>query len=132
MANYVEHLQPELGLTGCRLVTVSTADVDHSGELRGWLGASWPFLSDAGREVIHELDIVDVTDKRYSPVAIPYTYVLDGNREIYKVYFGWWFVGRPTAEELRADFRALLSRRPVWGHADDGRLARGDGGNANP
>jgi peroxiredoxin len=110
LANYVEHLQPEIEINSCALLTVSTADVAHSAELRGALGAAWPFLSDAGRELIRELDIVDVTDKRYSPVAIPYTFVLDGNREIYKVYFGWWFVGRPTADELRADFRALLAR----------------------
>ena len=27
---------------------------------------------------------------------------------------GWWFVGRPTVEELRMDYRALMSRRPEW------------------
>lgn len=118
MANYVEHLQPELELGYTKLVTVSTADVRHSWELKGSLAATWPFLSDAKRTLIRELDIVDVTDKRYSPIAIPYTYVLDRDRTIYKVYFGWWFVGRPTADELRADFRALLSRRADWAHTD--------------
>lgn len=123
MANYVEHLQPELELGYTRLVTVSTADVRHSWELKGSLAATWPFLSDAGRTLIRELDIVDVTDKRYSPIAIPYTYVLNGDRTIYRVYFGWWFVGRPTADELRADFRALLSRRADWAYADAGPLS---------
>jgi peroxiredoxin len=118
LANYVEHLQPELELGHARLVTVSTADVRHSWELKGSLAATWPFLSDAERTLIRELDIVDVTDKRYSPIAIPYTYVLDRDRTIYKVYFGWWFVGRPTADELRADFRALLSRRADWAYTD--------------
>jgi peroxiredoxin len=121
LANYVRHLQPELAVDDCKLVTVSTADVNHSLELRDALGASWPFLSDAGRAVIRQLDIVDVTDKRFSPVAIPYTYVLDGDRTIYKVYFGWWYVGRPTADELRADFRTLLARRPDWAYSDDWR-----------
>jgi peroxiredoxin len=113
LANYARHLQPELEVNPCKLVTVSTADVRHSQELRRSLGAAWPFLSDADRALIRELDIVDVTDKRFSPVAIPYTYVLDGDRTLYKSYFGWWYVGRPTVEELRADFRALLQRGNV-------------------
>jgi hypothetical protein len=33
---------------------------------------------------------------------------------IYKIYNGWWYVGRPTVEEIRMDFRALLSRRGDW------------------
>ncbi|MCA1573738.1 MAG: hypothetical protein LC770_04215, partial [Acidobacteria bacterium] len=44
----------------------------------------------------------------------PYTFVLDRDRTIYKIYNGWWFVGRPTVEELRMDYRALMSRRPDW------------------
>ena len=64
--------------------------------------------------MITELDIVDTTDPHHSPVAIPYTFVLDRDRTIYKIYNGWWFVGRPTVEELRMDLRALLSRRPDW------------------
>jgi peroxiredoxin len=118
LANYVEHLQPELEINDCKLITISTADVQHTFDLRGALGATWPFLSDHDRRLIHQLDIVDVTDKRYSPVAIPFTYVLDGKREIDKVYNGWWFVGRPTADELRADFRSLLARRPDWAYSD--------------
>jgi hypothetical protein len=121
LANYVEHLQPDLAVNDCKLVTASTADVRHTWELRGSLGAVWPFVSDHERSLIRELDIVDTTDKRYSPVAIPYTFVLDGNREIYKTYFGWWFVGRPTADELREDYRALLSRRPDWEYGRNGR-----------
>jgi hypothetical protein len=47
-------------------------------------------------------------------VAIPYTFVLDRDRTIYKIYNGWWFVGRPTVEEMRMDYRALMFRRPDW------------------
>jgi peroxiredoxin len=121
LANYVTHLQPDLAVNNCRLVTISTADVAHTQELRASLGAHWPFLSDHERTAIRQLDIVDTTDKRFSPVAIPYTYVLDGDLTIYKTYFGWWYVGRPTAEELRADFRHLLARRPDWAYTDDWR-----------
>jgi len=61
-----------------------------------------------------ELDIVDTTGAVHGPVAIPYTFLLDRDLSIYKIYNGWWYVGRPTAEEIRMDFRALLSRRADW------------------
>jgi len=85
-----------------------------SKEVRDGLGATFPFLCDAEKKVINELDIVDTTDPVHSPVAIPYTFVLDRDRTIFKIYNGWWFVGRPTVEELRMDYRALLSRRADW------------------
>ncbi len=116
MANYVRHLQPEFTVNPPRLVTVSTGDAFHMREFRRSLGAGWPFVCDVERRLIRELDIVDVTDKRYAPIAIPYTFVLDGNLDIYKAYFGWWYVGRPTAEELRLDFRAILTRSASEGH----------------
>ena len=78
---------------------------------RGRIGAEWPFLIDADRQLIDELDIVDNTDPAHSPIPIPYTFVLDGNCELYKIYNGWWFVGRPTVEELRSDLRELMLRR---------------------
>jgi peroxiredoxin len=111
LANYARHLQPEFSVSPPRLVTVSTADAFHMREFRRSLGAQWPFVCDDQRQLIHELGIADSTDKRYAPVAVPYTFVLDGNLLIHKVYFGWWFVGRPTVEELRQDFRALLAGR---------------------
>lgn len=114
MANYVEHLQPELIVNYCKLVVVSVDSPMLSKEVRDGLGATWPFLSDEEKKVITELDIVDSSDSIHSPVAIPYTFVLDRDRTIYKIYNGWWFVGRPTVEELRMDYRALLSRRSDW------------------
>ena len=84
-----------------------------SKDIKDGLGATFPFLSDEDRKVITELEIVDTTDK-YHPVAIPYTFVLDRDRTIYKIYNGWWYVGRPTVEELRMDLRALMSRRQDW------------------
>ncbi len=40
--------------------------------------------------------------------------VLDRDRTIYKIYNGWWFLGRPTVEDLRMDLRAIMLRRPDW------------------
>ena len=66
----------------------------------------------------HELQMVDQTDSAHGEVYIPYTFILDRARMIYKVYNGRWFVGRPTSEEIRMDLRALMSRRPDWVYSD--------------
>ena len=102
-----------------RLITISVDDYLHAKELRDAVGAHWPFLCDFERQAIQRLNIVDVTDKRYSPVAIPYTFVLHGDRQIHKIYNGWWLVGRPTVEELREDFRTILAHRPDWAYDDN-------------
>ena len=114
LSNYVQYLQPELIVNYCKLVVVSVDNPMLSKEVRDGLGATFPFLSDEEKKIINELDIVDATDPYHSPVAIPYTFVLDRDRAIYKIYNGWWYVGRPTVEELRMDLRALMSRRQDW------------------
>jgi peroxiredoxin len=114
LANYVEHLQPELLVNYCKLVVVSVDDLMTIREVRDGVGATFPFLSDHEKKLITELDIVDTTDNVHGPIAIPYTLVLDRDRTIYKIYNEWWFVGRPTVEELRMDYRTLMSRRPDW------------------
>ena len=111
MESYVTHLQPELAVNYCHLVAISVDDEEATRDYRASIGATFPFLVDTDRKLIHELEIDDNTDPAHSPVPIPYTFVLDGDRLIYKIYNGWWFVGRPTVEELRQDLRALLSRR---------------------
>ena len=102
-----------------RLITASVDNLSYIRDMRTTLNAQWPFLSDAERTLIRRLDIVDTTDEAHSPVAIPFTFVLDGDLEIYKAYFGWWHVGRPTSEDLRRDFRELMSRRPDWGYSGE-------------
>ncbi len=52
--------------------------------------------------------------------SVPLTESTMTGRSIYKVYNGWWFVGRPTSEEIRMDLRALMLRRPDWVYS--GRL----------
>jgi hypothetical protein len=80
----------------------------------GRFGGNIPIPVRRRKKVIGDLDIVDNTDPVHSPVAIPYTFLLDRDRTIYKIYNGWWFVGRPTVEEIRLDYRILLSRRADW------------------
>lgn len=48
-------------------------------------------------------------------VALPYTFSLHPDLTIHRIYNGWWFVGRPTLEELRQDLRAIMARcRPDY------------------
>lgn len=51
---------------------------------------------------------MDLTDPKHGVIAIPYTFSLAPDLTIHTVYNGWWFVGRPTAEELRHDLRTML------------------------
>ncbi len=112
--NYVTHLMPEFRVNYCKMITVSVDDRMNANEMRDALGADWLFLLDTDRKLLHELEMTDTTDPAHGEVYIPYTFILDGNRTIQKIYNGWWFLGRPTVEEVRMDLRALMSRRPDW------------------
>ncbi len=92
MANYVADLQPELEVNYCKLVVVWTDNPASTHAARQELGAAFPFLCDHERKVIAELDIVDTTDASHPRIAIPYTFVLDAERVIHKIYNGWWYV----------------------------------------
>ena len=103
-------LQEELRVNYCRLAVISTDPPETSYAFRTGLGATYAFLSDYARRAITQLDIVEVTDAdfKYGHVAIPYTFSLHPDLTIHKIYNGWWFVGRPTLEELRQDMRAIM------------------------
>ena len=64
----------------------------------------------------HELDMVVTSDPLHGEIYIPYIFMLDRDHSIYIIYKGWWYVGRPTAEEIRMDYRDLMSRRPDWAY----------------
>lgn len=121
LTNYVQRLQPELRVNYCKLITVSVDDKMHTNETRDALGADWPFLMDPDRKLLHELEMVDSTDPVHGEIYIPYTFILDRDRTIYKIYNGWWYVGRPTVEEIRMDLRALMSRRHDWVYPGSGK-----------
>jgi hypothetical protein len=111
-------LHREMQVGYCRLVTISTDNLIETNEFRAGVGASWPFLSDAGRKVQKDLDIAEYTDPHHNPM-IPHTLVLEPGLRVYKTYNGYWFFGRPTLEELRLDLRAALQRcRPDWDISD--------------
>ena len=112
--------QEELAVNYCKLAAVSVDEPKVCAAYRYGLGASFPFLSDAGRAAIDLLGIRDATEEEYPGCARPFTFVLAPDLTIHRVYDGWFFLGRPTLEELRQDLRALMSRRSNWSyHAYD-------------
>ena len=102
------------GVAYCRLVTISTDSIVETNEYRSGVGAHWPFLSDARRLVQKDLDIAEYTDPTQNPM-IPHVIVLEPSLVIYEIYNGYWFVGRPTLEDLRQDLSAVTMKcRPDW------------------
>ena len=91
---------------------MSTDPVEVTAAFRTGLGATYTFLSDHERRAITLLDIVEVTAPgfRHGHVAVPYTFSLLPDLTIHRIYNGWWFVGRPTLEELRQDLRTIMQK----------------------
>jgi len=110
MRHLVE-FQRELAVNYGKLVAVSADPPLVQAAFRAGLGAQWTFLSDEQRAVIKHLNILDETEGEYAYRAQPYTFVLRPDLRIYKIYNGWYFVGRPTIEELRRDLRAIMESR---------------------
>ncbi len=103
--------QSELAVNYCKLVSVSADPPKVGAAFRAGLGAKWPFLSDEKRGAIRALGLLDETEGEYAGVSRPFTFVLRPDLTVHKVYDGWFFVGRPTLEELRTDLRGLMETR---------------------
>ena len=74
------------------------------------LGARFPFLSDEQLRLTDELGIRETTDKIHGPLPVPFTFALLPNLTIHRIFNGWYFVGRPTPEELRITLREMIGR----------------------
>jgi cold shock CspA family protein/peroxiredoxin len=103
--------QQELSVNYSKLVAVSADPPLVQAAFRAGLGAQWTFLSDEHRVAIRQLNILDETEGEYAYRAQPYTFVLRPDLTIHAIYNGWYFVGRPTNEELRHDLRAIMETR---------------------
>ncbi len=108
--------QGELAVNYGKILTLGVDPPIVQAAFRAGLGAQWPFLSDEKREVIKQINILDQTEGEYAFRAQPYTFVLRPDKTIYKIYNGWFFVGRPTIEELRQDLRAIMETRSDYRH----------------
>lgn len=106
-----EEIEREYGAIA--VVTVDSPYVN--GTFRAGVGASFPFLSDEGRRVARELDLLEQTDEKHLPY-LPFTFVLDSLRRIHAIWCGFWFWGNPTPEELRLALREVTrAEQPTFG-----------------
>jgi len=106
--------QSQVAVAYTQMVTISTDEHHESQELRASVGAQWTFLSDPGRIVQKDLDIQEYTDPEHDPM-IPHTLVLKPGLIIHTIYNGYWFWGRPSADDLRRDLRDVTREiRPDW------------------
>jgi cold shock CspA family protein/peroxiredoxin len=103
--------QHELKVNYAKLVAVSADPPLVQAAFRAGLGAQWTFLSDELRAIIKQINILDETEGEYAYRAQPYTFVLRPDLRIHSIYNGWYFVGRPTNEELRHDLRTIMENR---------------------
>lgn len=122
-----EEIQREYG----RLAVVTVDEPYVNGAFRAGLGAAFPFLSDPGREVAQELDLLELSDAKHQPY-LPATFVLDSLLRIHRVWLGFWFWGNPTPDELRLALRDVtraeqptFEPQAVW---TSGRSAASDEG----
>lgn len=107
-------LQDEFEVAYSKLVVLSVDPPEVQAAFRAGLGARFLFLSDAGRTWLDELDLRETTDTVHDPY-LPAGFTLFPDLRIHRVYNGYWFWGRPTAEELRRDMREIsMGIRPDW------------------
>ena len=101
--------QQELAVNYCKLTVCSVDAPEVNAAFKAGLGANFPFLSDHDRSVVRQLDMVE-TSKSRGDTAIPYAFSLMPDLTVHNLYCGYWYVGRPTAEELRQDLRAMMKK----------------------
>jgi peroxiredoxin len=106
LRHFVE-FQEELAVNYCRLAVVSVDTPEANAAFRAGLGATYAFLSDHERTVVQQLDMTE-TSKSRGITAIPYTFSLLPDLTVHNLYCGYWYVGRPTLDELRRDLREMM------------------------
>jgi peroxiredoxin len=98
--------QDELEVAYVNVVSVSVDPPEVASAFRAGLGARWTFLADVERRYVDELGLRETTDTVHHPY-LPAVFVLDPDLTVRAVYNGYWYLGRPGMEELRADLRAV-------------------------
>jgi peroxiredoxin len=91
------------------LVTVLPNNLHDTNKMKIATGAWWTFLSDGDLEVQHALEIDEYTDPHHS-ATVPHTVVLAPGLVVDRVYCGYWFWGRPSANQLWLDLQELFRR----------------------
>ena len=109
---HLVEFQEELAVNYCKLAVVSVDSPEVNAAFRAGLGASFPFLSDHEHKLITRLDMTETSSKSRAITAIPYTFSLLPDLTVHRIYCGYWYVGRPTLDELRKDLREMMQL--VW------------------
>jgi peroxiredoxin len=107
-------LQDDLEVAYARIVSVSVDPPRVSAAFRAGLGARWTFLSDEQREVQEQLGLRETTDTLNHPY-VPAVFVVRPDLSVHSHYDGYWYLGRPTLDELLTDLRAVAREvRADW------------------
>jgi peroxiredoxin len=107
-------LQDEFEVAYTRIVVISIDEPEVQSAFRAGLGARFAFLSDAERRWIGRLGLIETSDTVHNPY-LPAGFTLFADLTIHHAYNGYWYWGRPTMQELRADMREISERsRTDW------------------
>ncbi len=107
-------LQEDAEVAYTRFASLSVDPPATSAAFRAGLDARWPFLSDPGGTALEQLGLRETTDTKFHPYR-PASFVLRPGRVVHRHWNGYWFWGRPTAEELRQAFREVTREiRDDW------------------
>lgn len=110
----VTALQDEFEVAYAAIVVVSVDPPEAQAAFRAGLGARFTFLSDSERVWLDRLGLRETTDTVHHPYQ-PAAFTLHPDLAIHRVYNGYWFWGRPTAEEIRRDMREItMAIRADW------------------
>jgi peroxiredoxin len=91
------------------LVTIVPNNLHDTLKLKMTTGAHWTFLADQDLEVRRTLGIEEYVDNHHT-ASVPHTVLLGPDLEIFKIYVGFWFWGRPSIYDLWADLRELRQK----------------------
>jgi peroxiredoxin len=99
-------LQEALEVSYARIVSLSVDPAPVAAAFRAGIGARWTFLCDPERSALERLGLRETTDTVNHPY-VPAVFTLLPDRTIHSAYDGYWFLGRPTGDELLRDLRAI-------------------------
>jgi peroxiredoxin len=97
------------GTLEAELVSIVPNNLHDTLKLKVTTGAHWTFLADQDLEVRSTLGIEEYVDDHHT-ASVPHTVLLAPGLEIFKVYVGFWFWGRPSIYDLWADLRELRQK----------------------
>jgi peroxiredoxin len=94
------------GVLESELVTILPNSLHDTLKLKMTTGGHWTFLADVDLQVRSQLGIEEYVDDHHT-ASVPHTVILGPNLEIFRIYCGFWFFGRPSIYDLWADLREL-------------------------